>query len=235
MRRVAWGLGSLARNAGLLALTGIIGFAASSGAAATAAPSLFRLSISGTTHQEWSYTAVPVQTGNCESTIRSEAIRNVRLRTARPVVVRIAAGRVLPVDVRGLTGTVTLSGANTISEVCGGEHRETIQDCVTSKRPFQGGSVGLVSPRAGSITVTPVRNVRLQRVDCPSEPPDLLRTPLGTVPGPLRVSVDTLANPRITHITLTASASRRKNYAAPERGTLQQRSDWTLTFTRIRP
>ena len=34
-------------------------------------------------------------------------------RTKKPVTVRLAGGRVLPVVIRGIAGTVTLGGANT--------------------------------------------------------------------------------------------------------------------------
>lgn len=234
MRRVARGLGGLERNAGFLGLAGALCLAAGSASAAPA-PTAFRLSISGTAQQKWDHTAAPVPVGDCARTVRSEATRNVRLRTARPVLVRVAAGRVVSTDVRGLTGTVLLSGANTISDVCGGQRKEAIQDCVLTKRTFRRGRIGLLSTRAGSITLRPVRGVRLRRVNCPREPADVLATPLGPVPGPISISAATFASRRITQITLTASASRHKTYAAPEAGTLQQRSSWTLTFTRVQP
>jgi hypothetical protein len=67
------------------------------------------------------------------------------------------------------------------------------------------------------------------------EPGDVVAAPLGPPPGPVRISLAHLANKRIVRITLTVSVSRRKNYAAPEQGTISQRSSWKLTFTRLRP
>lgn len=218
----------------LVVLIGIVCLMAASAAAAPA-PAVFRLSISGTAHQEWDHTAAPTPAGDCMRTVRSEGIRDVRLHTARPALIRVAAARVLRVDVRRLSGTVSLSGANTISDACGTERRETIQDCVMTKRSFKGGSLGLLSRKAGSITLLPARNVHLRNVTCPREPADVAAAPLGPVPGPLRVSTATLANRRIARITLTASASRRRTYGAPEAGRIEQRSVWTLTFTRVQP
>src|SRR6266508_4960805 len=83
------------------------------------------------------------------------------------------------------------------------------------------------------LTLRPVRNVRLRTITCPREPADVVRAPLGPIPGPLRISTSALSNNRITRITLTASASRTKTYAPPETGTLEQRAAWTLTFVRL--
>jgi hypothetical protein len=234
VRRTAGGLGSLARDAGLLTLIGVLCLAAASASAAPA-PTVFRLSISGNAHQKWDHTAGPVPVGDCQQTVRSEAIRDVSLRTAHPVLVRFAGGRILATTVRGLTGTVTLSGANTTTQICGIERTESIADCAQTRRSFKGGTIGLVGPRVGTIGLGPFRNVRLQSASCPREPADVVKAPLGLVPGPLHVRVGTVTNPRIVRITLTASASRRKIYGAPEAGTLEQRAAWKVTLTRVQP
>ncbi len=196
---------------------------------------MFRLTISGTAHQEWDHTGASVPAGDCEQTVRSEAIRDVSFRTAHPLVVRFA-GRVLAATtVRGLTGTVKLSGANTTTQICGSERTESIADCAQTRRTFKGGTIGVVGPRAGTIRLGPFRNVRLRTASCPREPADVLEAPLGPIPGPLHLRVGTVTNPRIARITLTASASRRKTYGAPEAGTLEQRASWKVTLSRVRP
>jgi hypothetical protein len=196
---------------------------------------VFQLSIRVTAHQKWDHTSSPASAGDCERTVRSEGIRDVRFRTGRPVVVRFDRGRILKTSVRGLTGIVKLAGANTITEVCGTQRSTSIQDCVETKRSFKGGSVGALGPRAGTITLQPVRNVRLRSISCPREPADILKTPLGLAPPTLHVSLATLESGRIRRFTVTASASRRKTYGSPEAGTLSQRAVWTLTFTRGQP
>jgi hypothetical protein len=204
-------------------------------ASAGPAPSLFKVSIVATAHAEWDHTGVSSPFRDCDRTVRSEGIRNTRFRTAKPSVIRVVDGRVLARTVRGLTGTITLSGANTVTDVCGRETKEAIQDCVTTKRSFRGGTIGVVGTRPGSITLRPVRNVRLRTSSCPREPAEVVRTPVGPIPGPLRVSTATLANTRVARITLTASASRRLNFGPVEQGTLRQRSAWRLTLERVQP
>jgi hypothetical protein len=196
---------------------------------------VFRLSISGTAQQKWDHTSAPVPIGDCQQTVRSEGIRDVSFRTAHPVLVRFAGSRILATTVRGLTGTVKLSGANTTTRTCGSERTESIADCAQTKRSFKGGTIGVVGPRAGTIRLRPVRNVRLGTASCPREPADVVTAPLGPVPGVLHVRVGTVTNPRIVRITLTASATRRKTYGAPEAGTLEQRAAWKVTLTRVQP
>jgi hypothetical protein len=204
-------------------------------ASASPAPSLFKLSIVATAHAEWDHTGVPSPFGDCDRTIRSEGIRTTRFRTAKPALIRVVDGRVLAGTVRGLTGTVTLSGANTVTDLCGPEMKEAIQDCVTTKRSFRAGTMGVVSTQRGSITLRPVRNVRLRTSLCPREPAEVVRPPVGPVPGPLHVSTVTLANKRVTHITLTASASRTLNFGPVEQGVLRQRSAWKVMLERVQP
>jgi hypothetical protein len=200
-------------------------------ASAEPAPALFKVSIVATAHAEWDHTGLATASGDCARTVRSEGFRDVRLRTAKPTVVRVAAGRVLGATVRGLTGTVVLSGANTLSDVCGLETKQAIQDCATTRRSFRSATIGVSSTRPGSVTLGRLRQLRLRTINCPQEPADVLRTPLGPIPGPL--SLAALANPRVLHLTLTASASRRISFGPAEQGTLQQRSKWKLTFDRV--
>jgi hypothetical protein len=138
------------------------------------------------------------------------------------------------VEVRAIAGTVELSGPNTLNEVCTGTESHTDQPCADTTRAFENARTTLLSTKAGSITLRPLR-VALSRIDCPEEPGDVVAAPLGPPPGPLRISLAHLANRRVVTITLTASVSRRKNYASPEQGTISQRSSWKLTFTRLRP
>jgi hypothetical protein len=202
-------------------------------ASAKPAPALFKLTIVATGHAEWDHTGAPAAAGDCERTVRSEGFRDVRFRTAKPVLVRVVGGRVLAGTVRGLTGTVVLAGANTVSDICGAETKQAIQDCVTTRRSFRAGTTGVLSIRPGSITFRPVRHVRLRTVDCPQEPAEVVRAPLGPIPGPLRISTAALANERVPRLTLTASASRRVGYGPVEQGTLRHRSAWKLTLVRV--
>jgi hypothetical protein len=144
------------------------------GARAAPAPTLFRVTLVGTANQEWSYTAAPVEDGICRRTEMTEGIRSVRFRTSRPVVVRLRAGRVLPADLRGLAGTVTLGGANTKDENCAGVGSQVISDCVQTKRSFAGARARIASRRPGVLALEAVRDVRLRVSDCPREPVDVM-------------------------------------------------------------
>ena len=204
-------------------------------ASAKPAPALFKLTVVATAHAEWDHTGVPAAVGDCEHAVRSEGFRDVRFRTAKPVLIRVVGGRVLAATVRGLTGTVVLAGANTVTDVCGTETKQAIQDCATTRRSFRGGTMGVLSTRPGSVTFRPVRNVRLRTATCPQEPAEVVRAPLGPMPGPLRISTSALANARVSHFTLTASASRRVDYGPLEQGTLKHRSAWKLRLVRVHP
>jgi hypothetical protein len=228
VRRAAWGLGRLARNAGVL---GVIGIAAA-GAAADAAPppARFVVTIVVTVHQEWDHTGAPTANGACERTVRSEGLRDVSFRSAAPTVVRVVDGRVLPTFVRNLTGTVKLAGAHHISEQCGDERTQAIADCIMTRRPIRTATVALRSTKAGTLRLSGLR-ARLNAVSCPREPADVRRAPLGPVPGVLRAPA--LTKERTKRITLTASVRRRKVYGPVERGTLEQRSQWRITLVRV--
>jgi hypothetical protein len=219
----------LAKNWGLL---GGIGAACALAAQASAAPApaLFRLSITGTANHVWSHTTAPKQTGNCSRTEMSEGIRSVQFRTKEPVLVRLIRGRVLPADVRNLTGTVTLGGANTIAERCGDVGTGRIADCAQTKRSFSGARLRVSSPRAGFLELGLVRNVRLRRSDCPVEPAQVTRRPLGPELSALRLPEEVLGQRRVSRITMRASRTRTTSYAAPEDGSLQERAEWSLTF-----
>jgi len=228
------GMNRVARHTLLIGVL-VAGIAAAHASAEPAGPARFKLSIVGTAHAEWDHTGLPAPSGDCQRTIRSEGLRNARFRTTKPTVVRVVGGRVQAGTIRALTGTVVLSGANTVSDVCGVDRTQAIQDCATTKRSFRGATIGVLSTRAGSVTFRPVRNLRLRTSTCPQEPAEVVRAPLGPIPGPLRISTAALANPRVAHITLTASASRRVVYGPVERGTLEHRSAWKVTFERVRP
>ncbi len=232
MRRVARRLGRLAGNPGLLTLIGVTSFSAT-GADAAPAPTLFKLTVVGTAHAEWDHTGAPAPSGACERTVRSEGFRDVRFRPAKPTLIRVVRGRVLSATVRRLAGTAVLAGANTVTDVCGAETKQAIQDCVTTRRSFRAGTIGVLSMRAGSISFRPARNIRLRTATCPQEPAEVVRAPLGPIPGPLRISTAALANERVSRMTLTGSASRRVGYGPVEQGTLKHRSAWKLTLVRV--
>jgi hypothetical protein len=204
-------------------------------ASASPAPMLFKLSIVATAHAEWDHTRAPVPDGGCTRTVRAEGIRDAHFRTTRPAIARAAGGRLLATMLRGLAGTVTLAGANTVTDVCGAERQEAIQDCATTTRSFARGTIALVGDRPGSLTLRPVRNVRLRARNCPLEPVQVVRAPVGLIHGPLKLSTATLANKRFTHITLTANASRKTRYGPVEQGMLTERSRWKITLERIQP
>jgi hypothetical protein len=164
----------------------------------------------------------------------TEGIRTAKFRTRRPIVVRLLGGRVLPVDLRSLAGTVTLGGANTTDEDCAGIGSSVISDCAQTKRSFAGAGARIASPRPGVLALEAVRNVRLRASDCPREPVDVMRRPLGPAPGPLRLPKEALMEQRLTRLTLRGSRTQRKTYASPEEGRLEERAQWTLTFVRVK-
>jgi hypothetical protein len=227
-------LGYLRRKTGLLGLTGVSCVLAAHASAAPT-PTLFRLSIVGTAHQQWTYTAAPIDDGSCVRTEKSEGIRAVTFRTKRPVLVRLLGGRVLPVDVSVLTGTVTLNGANTTNEVCGVDRSEQIADCAQTRRSFSAARIRVSSPRPGFAALGPVGNARLARANCPFEPPDVIRRPLGPALNTLTLPKEALKERSVARINLSASRSQRVTYASPQSGNLQERAEWRLKFVRVSP
>ncbi len=202
-------------------------------ASAAPVPTLFRLTIVGTTHAEWSYTAAPVTSGNCVRTETSEGIRTVNFRTKAPVVVRLSGGRVLAVDVRGIMGKVTLGGANTTHETCAGVGTSKVADCAQTKRVFTNASVHAMSPRPGVLVLNGIANVRLPRADCPLEPPGVRSRPLGPPLNLVRLPKQALMERRLARINLRASRSRHTAYGSPEAGSLDEDTEWTLTVVRV--
>ena len=227
-------MGRLRQKLGLLCLVGIACSAAAHASAAPA-PTLFRLTIVGTAHQEWSVTAAPVVTGECRRTETSEGIRTATFRTRVPVTVRIAGGRLLPVDVRGILGKVTLAGANTTNETCGGAGTSKIADCAQTMRAFSRATVHATSPRPGVVTFKGVANVRLATADCPLEPADVVRRPLGPPLNLVRLPKETLTEQKLASIKLRATRSRRKVYGSPQQGRLVESVEWTLKLVRVHP
>jgi hypothetical protein len=226
-------LGRLRRNLGLLCLCGIT-CSAVAHASAAPAPTLFRLTIVGTAHQERSVTAAPVVRGDCRRTETSEGIRTATFRTRKSVIVRVAGGRVLPVDVRGILGKVTLAGANTTEEVCGGVGSSKIADCAQTSRAFTRATVHAASPRPGVVTFNGIANVRLATADCPLEPADVRLRPLGPPLNLVRLPKETLTGQKLASINLRATRNRRKIYGSPQKGRLVESVAWTLKFVRVR-
>jgi hypothetical protein len=224
----------LAKNRGLLGLVGLASFFVANASAAPT-PALFKLSIRGTANQQWSYTTAPRQTGSCSRTDMSEGIRSVQFRTKAASLVRLVGGRILPADVRSLTGTVTLVGANTIDEQCGDVGTSRIADCVRTTRSFSGGRLRVSSPRPGLLALGTVRGIRMRDSDCPIEPTAVMRRPLGPELSTLRLPEEVLGQARVTRITMRGSRSRTIAYAAPEDGSLKERGEWRLTFVRVKP
>jgi hypothetical protein len=226
-------LGDLGRNLWLLGLVGAACVVVAHASAAPA-PTKFRLTIVGTARQEWTFSAAPVTSGDCRRTETSEGIRTVRFRTTVPITARLAAGRVLPVVVRRIAGTVTLKGANTAEEICGGVGTSKVADCAQATRSFTGARLHAASPRPGYVTLNRIANVRLAPADCPREPPDVVRSPLGPALDPLRLPKAALMEGRLARIKLEASRTQRKIYASPEKGRLTESAQWTLTFVRAK-
>jgi hypothetical protein len=225
-------VGRLQRKLGLLCLVGIACSAAAHASAAPA-PTLFRLTIVGTAHQEWSVTAAPVVSGDCRRTETSEGIRTAAFRTRAPVTVRVSGGRVLPVVVRGILGKVTLAGANTTDEICGVTGTSKIADCAQTTRAFTRATVHAASPRPGVVTFKGIANVRLATADCPLEPADVVRQPLGPPLNLVRLPKEALMERKLASINLHATRNRRKIYGSPQKGRLVETIAWTLKLVRV--
>jgi hypothetical protein len=202
-------------------------------ASAAPAPTVFRLTIVGTAHQEWSVTGAPVDIDGCRRTETSEGTRTATFRTRTPVTVRVAAGRVLAADVHGILGKVTLVGANTTDEVCGlGPPKSKIADCAPTTRAFIGATVHAASPRPGVVAFNGIENVRLAAVDCPLEPADVRRRPLGPPLNLVHLPKETLIEKKLAGVNLHATRTRRMVYGTPEQGHLVETVDWKIKFVR---
>lgn len=203
-------------------------------ASAAPAPTSFKLTITGTAHQVWTYTAAPVTDGACTRTVTSEGIRSASFRTNSPILVRISGGRVLPAAVRNIRGTVTLGGANTIETHCGSGGNTQTSDCAQTRRTFAGATTGTRSPKRGYLSVNPIANVELARADCPVEPAGVQRRPLGPAPKLLRMPKEVLRERKLVLITLRTSPSQQVTFGFPEKGRLEETSEWRFTFVRVR-
>jgi hypothetical protein len=202
-------------------------------ASAAPTPTLFRLTIVGTAHQQWTVTAPPAVSGDCQRTETSEGIRTASFRTRAPILVRVAGGRVLPVDVRGILGKVTLGGANTTEEVCGEVGTSKIADCAQTRRTFTGATVHVTSSRPGVMVVRGVANVRLATADCPREPADVRSRPLGAPLNLVNLPKEALMEAKLARINLRTTRNRHKVYGSPEQGSLVETIEWTLKFVRV--
>jgi hypothetical protein len=202
------------------------------GASAAENSDVFMLTLSGTASATWDHTGAPTLENGCSKTLRTEGIRSVRFRS-KPTRVRIVGGRLVAVDVRGVTGKVTLGGAETTETTCpDGSGTAQIADCITSTRSFARGAVRLSSPVRGKLAFGAVRGVRLAVSNCPDEIAAVRRSPAGLSPPAIRLPLGKLANPRNRKVTTRVSNQRETAFAAPESGTIAQRLSWTLAFTR---
>jgi hypothetical protein len=205
-------------------------------ASAAPAPTLFRLTVTGTAQAEWTYAAAPVTEGACTRTTTSEGIRSASFRTAKPIVVRISGGKVLPATLRGIRGTVTLQGANTTDTRCSGSGggSSQIADCAQTRRSFTGATLRIVSSGRGSLSLEPIGNVRLAVASCPLEPPVVIHRPLGPTPKALRLPREVLHENTLARITLSASPTLQTRFGSPEQGRLGETSELHFAFVRIR-
>jgi hypothetical protein len=203
-------------------------------ASAAPAPTLFKLTVSGTAQQQWTYSAAPVPEGACARTETSEGIRSATFRTTRAIMVRISHGKVLPATVRGIRGTITLGGANTTDTRCGDAGTTRTADCAQTRRTFTGATLKVASPKARTIAVQPVANARISRADCPVEPAGVIRRPIGPTPTVLQMPPAVLNEHKVSRITLRASPTRQTTFGSPEQGRLEETSEWQFTFVRVR-
>jgi hypothetical protein len=156
----------------------------------------------------------------------------VKFRTKSPVKVWLAGGRVLSVVIHGISGTVTLGGANTSERVCGTTGTTQTADCAQTKRSFVGATARATSPRPGVLAVKSISNVRLAKADCPREPAEVISRPLGPAPKLLRLPKAALRERQVARITVGATRTQRTLYGAPESGHLDERSEWNFRFDR---
>jgi hypothetical protein len=193
---------------------------------------VYVLTVSGTASAQWDHTGAPTAEGECRRTFRTEGIRSVRFKS-RPTRVRIVGGRLQPVVVRRINGTVTLAGAETTDRTCpDGTGSSQIADCIRSTRSLTGGTLRLSSPARGRLAFGRIRGARVAVADCPGEIAAVRSAPAGPSPAPIGLPLDRLSHPRTGTVTLRVSFRRTDPFAAPEVGTLQLRVAWTLTFTR---
>jgi hypothetical protein len=142
-------------------------------------------------------------------------------------------GRVLPVTVAGIKGTVTLAGTNTTDKLCGGVGTSHTFPCARTTRSFSGARIRGASPRPGVLALAHVTNVRLPQADCPFEPEDVRANPLGPQTRLLRLPKEALRERKAARITLSSKRVQRKMYGSPENGHLEGTAEWTLTFVRL--
>ncbi len=78
-----------------------------------------------------------------------------------------------------------------------------------------------------------IANVRLATADCPLEPADVVRRPLGPPLNLVRLPKEALKEQKLARINLRATRKRRKVYGSPQKGQLVERVEWTLKFVRV--
>ena len=140
----------------------------------------------------------------------------------------------LPVDVKGIAGTVTMGGANTTKETCGGVGTGKIADCAQTRRTFAKARLHAASPRPGVLALSGIGNVRLATAACPFEPPDVRRRPLGPPLNLVRLPREALTERRLARITLRGSRKQSKVYGSPAVGHLDESADWKLVLVRVK-
>jgi phage tail tape-measure protein len=149
--------------------------------------------------------------------------------------VRIVGGRLQPVVVRGIRGTVTLAGAETTDRSCpDGTGSSQIADCIQSTRSLTGGTLRLSSPARGRLAFGRIRGARLAVANCPDEIAAVRLAPAGPSPASIGLPIGKLSHPRARTVTTRVSFRRTDPFAAPQEGSLQLRVAWTLTFTRAK-
>jgi hypothetical protein len=215
----------------LAVLSLVAACAIAAGAHAAREPLLFRLTISGTAQATWDYTGAPTAMLDCSSSRSSHGTRIVRFHSAKPTLLRFVDERARAARIRGLQGTATISGTNTLNQTCAGVETHTPQACVDTSDSFRSASATIFSPRPRELALRAL-NLAAARSRCPIEPVGVAS--LGPVPRRFRLPASSFRR-RSTRITLTASTSRRKTYGDPEEGTLAERSSWTLTLSRVAP
>ena len=82
------------------------------------------------------------------------------------------------------------------------------------------------------LTLTAVRNVQLEAPDCPTEPIEVRRRPLGPLSKLLRLPKAVLRERRLARITVHASRTQRTDYRPPQNGGLTETGMWTFLFVR---
>ena len=141
-----------------------------------------------TAHAEWDHTGAPAPAEGCNTDDPRRG--NPRRALPNDAVRRScgsAGGRLLATTLSGLAGTCHPRRREHRQRRLRRGAEEAIQDCATTTRSFRAWNDRLSAAIApGSLTLRPVRNVRLRAITCPLEPVEVVRAPLGPIHGPLQ-------------------------------------------------